>query len=116
MPVSHTKFNGSITNTGVIGAGGIVVIDSTFLSGGLTNTGTVSGGIHIDSSSKLLASGGTAVAVEKTATFGGGISNAGALSGRRGILVGATTSINPHVGVFSGGLSIEARSPPPGPT
>jgi hypothetical protein len=104
MLVSHTTFPGSVTNTGVIGAGRIVVIHGTFQSGGLTNTGTVIGGIHIDSSSKLLASGGTAVAVEKTATFAGGISNAGALSGRRGILVGATTSANPHVGVFSGGV------------
>ncbi len=104
MVISHTAFSGGVINVGTIGPRGIVVIDSTFQSGGLTNTGTVRGGIHIDGSSKLVASGGTAVAVENTATFTGGISNAGALSGRRGILVGATTSTNPHVGIFSGGV------------
>ena len=81
--VSHTTFSGSIINQGVIGTGGIVVIDSTFQSGGLTNTGTVLGGIHVDSGSQILAGGATAIVVQNTATFAGGITNAGTLLERK---------------------------------
>jgi hypothetical protein len=85
--VSHTTFSGSIINQGVIGTGGIVVIDSTFQSGGLTNTGTVLGGIHVDSGSQILAGGATAIVVQNTATFAGGITNTGTLSGTQGIVL-----------------------------
>ena len=81
MVVSATTFDGSIINTGTIGAGGIAVISSTFLSGGIRDTGTISGGISVDSHSEIVASGAnTAIAVESGGTFGGGITNAGILS------------------------------------
>jgi hypothetical protein len=96
--VSHTTFSGSIINQGVIGTGGIVVIDSTFQSGGLTNTGTVLGGIHVDSGSQILAGGATAIVVQNTATFAGGITNAGTLSGTQGIVLNDVTN-------FSGGVT-----------
>jgi len=75
--ISHTTFSGSIVNAGTIGAGGIVVISSTFTSGNI-EPGTVLGGIHIDSSSKIFASSSTVIPVEGS-TFGGGITNAGTL-------------------------------------
>jgi hypothetical protein len=78
--ISHTTFSGNIVNQGVISAGGIVVSNSTFTSGSLLDTGTVIGGIRIDSSSKILANGATAIAVSGTQTFGGGIRNAGTIS------------------------------------
>jgi hypothetical protein len=77
MVVSHTTFSGGVTNAGTIGAGGISVSSSTFLSGGIVDTGVISGGIRIDSHSRIVASSTTAVAIENTTTFGGGISNAG---------------------------------------
>ena len=104
MLVSHTTFSGSIINTGSIGTGGIVVISSTLLSGGIIDTGVDAGGISVDSASRINAPNATAIAVTSTATFAGGITNAGALSGGRGILVGATTGVHPPVGTFSGGI------------
>ena len=65
--ISHTTFSGSIINAGTIGAGGIVVISSTFTNGNI-EPGTVLGGIRIDSSSKLFAASSTAVVVEGTAS------------------------------------------------
>src|SRR5256885_8504729 len=62
MVVSHTTFSGGVTNAGTIGAGGISVTSSTFLSGGIVDIGAISGGIGIDSHSRILASGGTAIA------------------------------------------------------
>jgi hypothetical protein len=63
MVVSHTTFSGGVTNAGTIGAGGISVSSSTFLSGGIVDTGVISGGIRIDSHSRIVASGTTAVAL-----------------------------------------------------
>jgi hypothetical protein len=82
--VSHTTFSGGVSNTGTIGAGGIVLISGAFISGGgIFDSGIVSGGIKVDSSSKIVASGGatlTVIAIANTNTFGGGISNAGTIS------------------------------------
>jgi hypothetical protein len=61
--ISHTTFSGGVTNAGTIGAGGISVSSSTFLSGGIVDTGVISGGIRIDSHSRIVASGTTAVAL-----------------------------------------------------
>jgi hypothetical protein len=103
MVISHATFSGGVTNTGTIGAGGISVVSRAFLSGGgIFDSGVVVGGIKVDSSSKIVANGGTtaAIAVENTNTFGGGISNAGLLSATHhhdGILVGS-------VSTFSGGI------------
>jgi hypothetical protein len=103
MVISHTTFSGGVTNTGTIGAGGISVVSRAFLSGGgIFDSGVIVGGIKVDSSSKIVANGGTttAIAVENTNTFGGGISNAGLLSAAHhhdGILVGS-------VSTFSGGI------------
>ena len=80
MVVSHTTFSGGVTNANTIGPGGISVSSSTFLSGGIVDTGVISGGIRIDSHSRIVASSTTAVAIENTTTFGGGISNAGTIS------------------------------------
>jgi hypothetical protein len=82
MVISHTTFSGGVTNAGTIGTGGISVISGAFLSGGgIFDSGVIVGGIKVDSSSKIVANGGTttAIAVENTNTFGGGISNAGLL-------------------------------------
>ena len=99
MVVSHTAFSGGVTNAGTIGAGGISVSSSTFLSGGIVDTGFISGGIRIDSHSKVLASGGTGIALENTVTFGGGISNAGTISaGSHGVFISA-------VSAFAGGIN-----------
>src|SRR6202140_3858424 len=88
MLISHTTFSGGVTNAGTIGPGGISVISSTFLSGGIFDNGVIAGGINIDSHSRIVASGGTAVDITNARTFGGGITNSGALSaGHSGILV-----------------------------
>jgi len=77
--VSNTSLSGGVTNKGTVGAGGIVVVKSTLTSGGGVNEGVVTGGINVDSQSKISATG-SAIAVLNTTTFGGGITNAGALS------------------------------------
>ena len=102
MVISATTFSGGVTNTGTIGAGGISVVSGAFLSGGgIFDSGVIVGGIKVDGSSKIVASGGvtqTAIAVENTRTFGGGISNAGVLSAAfTGIFVDSAT-------VFTGGI------------
>jgi hypothetical protein len=102
MVISDTTFSGGVTNAGVIGPGGIAVISSTFQSGGIRDIGVISGGISVDSHSKIVAGGGhtfTAIAVESTVTFAGGISNAGIISAPdAGILVAALST-------FSGNIS-----------
>jgi hypothetical protein len=108
MVISHTTFSGGVTNTRTIDSKGISVVSGAFLSGGgILDTGTVVGGIKVDSSSKIVASGGstqTAIAVENTTAFTGGISNAGLLSAvHDGILVGSTAP-NVQAPVFSGGI------------
>ena len=75
--VSGTTFAGSVSNSGTIGAGGIVVISSTLQNGGIIDTGTLAGGIKVDGHTTIIASGGTAIAVLDTTTLGGGISNSG---------------------------------------
>jgi hypothetical protein len=83
MVISHTTFSGGVTNKGTIGPGGISVISGAFLSGGgILDSGVVSGGIKVDSSSRIVTSGVQidAIAVENVSTFGGGISNAGAIT------------------------------------
>ena len=99
LVVSHTTFSGGVTNAGTIGAGGISVSSSTFLSGGIVDTGVISGGIRVDGHSRILASGGSAIAVINTTTLGGGISNAGILSATtNAMLVSAVTA-------FAGGIT-----------
>src|SRR5262249_6286258 len=90
-------FSGGVTNTGTIGPGGFSVISGAFISGGeLLDTGTIAGGIRVDSSSRIVASGGNnAIAVENTQTFGGGITNAGTISGHRAISIS-------NVAIFGG--------------
>jgi hypothetical protein len=91
MVISHTTFSGGVTNTGTIGSGGIVVTSSTFTAGGLAVGGVDTGGIKVDSHSKINAPIGitvntiAAIAVGGSGSFGGGISNAGTLSGIGGI-------------------------------
>jgi hypothetical protein len=102
MVISATTFSSGVTNTGTIGPGGISVVSGAFLSGGgILDTGTIAGGIKVDSSSKIVASGGTtrtAIAVKNTPTFGGGISNAGLISATSDGILAASISI------FSGGI------------
>jgi hypothetical protein len=103
----HITFSGGVTNIGTISTKGISVISGAFLSGGgILDTGTIVGGIKVDSSSKIVASGGstqTAIAMENTGIFVGGISNAGRLSAvHNGLLVGTTSGL--QVLVFSGGV------------
>jgi hypothetical protein len=102
MVISATTFSSGVTNTGTIGPGGISVVSGAFLSGGgILDTGTIAGGIKVDSSSKIVASGGTtktAIAVKNTPTFGGGISNAGLISAFSDGILAASIS------VFSGGI------------
>jgi hypothetical protein len=106
MLISHTTFSGGVTNAGTIGPGGISVVSAAFLSGGgILDSGIVSGGIKVDASSKIVASGGihTAIAVENTTTFGGGISNAGLISAvNHGVLVQG-------VSTFTGGVTNSGR-------
>jgi len=96
--ISHTTFSGDVINAGVIGISGIVVISSTFTNGRLIDGGTLIGGIHIDGSSKILASN-TAIVVEGPSTFGGGIRNAGILS------AGHDDIHILQVSTFSGGIT-----------
>jgi hypothetical protein len=110
--VSNTTFAGGVTNTGTVGAGGIVVVKSTLLSGGIVNEGVVTGGINVDSQSKISATG-SAIAVLNTTTLGGGITNAGALSaGGIGIRVGGSTGGLTEIPNFTGGLTTRATFPP----
>jgi hypothetical protein len=103
--VSNTSLSGGVTNKGTVGAGGIVVVKSTLTSGGVVNEGVVAGGINVDSQSKISATG-SAIAVLNTTTFGGGITNAGALSaGGIGIRVGGTTGSLVEITNFTGGLT-----------
>jgi hypothetical protein len=107
MVISHTTFSGGVTNVGTIGAGGISVISGAFLSGGgIFDSGIVSGDIKVDASSKIVASGGsilTAIAVENTSTFGGGIRNAGLISAaQEGVLAW-------DVSTFTGGVTNSGR-------
>ena len=81
MVISATAFSGGVTTAGTIGPGGISVISSTFLSGGIFDNGVIAGGINIDSHSRIVASGGTAIDITRTQTFGGGINNRGTISG-----------------------------------
>jgi hypothetical protein len=102
MVISHTTFSGGVTNAGTIGPGGITVISSTFQSGGIRDIGVISGGISVDSHSEIVAAGGhtfTAIAVESTVTFAGGISNAGIISAANaGVFIAG-------VSTFSGNIS-----------
>ena len=103
MVISHTTFSGGVTNAGTISSGGISVISGAFLSGGnIFDSGVIIGGIKVDASSRIVASGGTAntaITVANTATFGGGINNAGKLSAVfNGIFVSS-------VSVFTGGIT-----------
>jgi hypothetical protein len=90
-----TKFSGSTT--------AISVISGAFLSGGnIFDSGVIIGGIKVDASSRIVASGGTAntaITVANTATFGGGINNAGKLSA---VFTGIFVS---SVSVFTGGIT-----------
>ena len=77
--IANATINGAIVDSGTISA--------TSNLGILVSTGgVVSGGVAIGSHGKIFA-GKSAVAVEFTPTFGGGISNAGTLSANNGIFV-----------------------------
>jgi hypothetical protein len=93
MVISATTFSGGVTIAGTIGPGGISVISSTFLSGGIFDSGVIAGGINIDSHSRIVASGGTAIDITQTQTFGGGVTNSGTISAQKGVVAFATTLI-----------------------
>ena len=81
MVISHTTFSGGVTNTGTIGTGGISVVSGAFLSGGgILDTGTILGGINVDSSSKIVTTAGTGIALLQVSTFLGAIRNSGTIS------------------------------------
>jgi hypothetical protein len=106
MVISNTAFSGGVTNVGTIGAGGIAVISSTLQSGGIIDIGTIVGGIKVDSNSTIVGSSGAAIAVIDTPTFGGGISNAGAISATtNGVLVSAVSAFTGGI-TNSGGISV----------
>src|ERR1700730_1295302 len=98
MLISHTTFSGGVTNAGTIGPHGISVISSTFLSGGIFDDGIIAGGINIDSHSRIVGSGVSAVAIENPPTFGGGVTNNGTINTTKdGITAGS-------ISLFSGGI------------
>ena len=76
---------GGVTNSGTISPNGIIVKSGAFISGGnIVDTGVISGGITVDDHSKIVASVGSAIDVNDTTTFAGGISNAGSISALTG--------------------------------
>jgi hypothetical protein len=105
--VSGNIFN---TNTGLITATGISVINHSTINGAILSSGTIeAGGISVDRSSTI--TGGaypnySAINVSGP-TFLGGITNAGTLSGTlNGVLVGALSSASSvTVTTFGGGIT-----------
>ncbi|HLH89674.1 MAG TPA: autotransporter domain-containing protein [Xanthobacteraceae bacterium] len=111
--VNHTSFAGSISNQGTIGPNGIDFVSGT-ISGQIQSTGNINfssgvidGGISLDAASKI-ATPNTAIDIINLATFAGGITNAGTITGGRdGINVHAyATTAGASVRMtFSGGIS-----------
>jgi hypothetical protein len=102
--VINTSFTGNLVNTGTISPGGINVINSTITgsissSGFVSSAGVIAGGIKIDANSTIAANI-TAVKVDNTVTFGGGISNAGTISGVNDVGILAS-----FVSTFTGGIT-----------
>ena len=75
--VQNTSFTGSITNEGTIDPNGITFQNGT-ITGVVQSTGTINGGISLDSLSQINA--GTLRAIAVTNSLSGGITNAGAIS------------------------------------
>jgi uncharacterized protein with beta-barrel porin domain len=114
---------GGISNSGTITASlqGVVVSNISTFDGGVANSGAVTartgilvqtigqfnGGISNGAGGTITAAKtGIAVGLNSTvSTFSGGITNAGAIAGHVGILVGGTTAAGGKVSVFSGGIA-----------
>jgi uncharacterized protein with beta-barrel porin domain len=111
--VNHTSFSGSISNQGTIGPNGIDFVSGT-ISGHIQSTGNINsssavidGGISLDGASKI-ASPNTAIDIINLATFAGGITNAGTITGGNdgiNIHAYATTAGASVRMTFSGGIS-----------
>jgi hypothetical protein len=100
MVISDTVFSGNVVNSGTIGAGGVSVISSTFQGGSFIDDGAIAGGIRIDSDSEINGVF-TALAVQNTSTFTGGITNSGIVArGGDNVISIDTLSLG-----FSGGLT-----------
>jgi uncharacterized protein with beta-barrel porin domain len=94
--VQNTSFTGNITNEGTISPSGIALVNGT-VTGSISSTGVINGGISLDKNSALTALG--SAIFFSAPTFGGGISNAGTISGATGILaIGA-------ISTFGGGIA-----------
>jgi uncharacterized protein with beta-barrel porin domain len=113
--VINTSFTGNLVNTGTISPGGINVVNSTITgsissSGLVSSAGVIAGGIKVDATSTIAANV-TAVKVDHTVTFGGGISNAGTISSVNDVGILAS-----FVSTFTGGItntgSLSAGSSP----
>lgn len=78
LTINGGSFAGSISNSGKITHTGISVIDST-ITGQVSNSGYLYGGIDLDASTHLTNSSGRAIAITGT-TFFGNVSNGGTIS------------------------------------
>ena len=105
ISISASTIQGAIVDSGVILAP---------IAGILVNSAVVSGGIKVGTNGAITANGtgGNAIEVENTPTFGGGISNSGKISARQtGIFVGghAASGGSVTLEMFSGGSGTTAR-------
>ncbi|WP_294538151.1 autotransporter domain-containing protein [uncultured Rhodoblastus sp.] len=89
---------GTISNTGSITPGGIS-LTSGIVTGQIVSSGLIAGGITIDSNSQINAANGHAIQIAGN-TFGGGISNGGAISAGSGNGISVD-----NLSTFSGGIS-----------
>src|SRR5579883_3216599 len=113
--VNHTSFAGSISNQGTIGPNGIDFVSGT-ISGQIQSTGNINfssgvidGGISLDAASKI-ATPNTAIDIINLATFAGGITNAGTITGSAagieiGSSVGASSGSTVTIATFTGGIT-----------
>ena len=117
--VSDSTIHGAISDSGRILATGVGIL----VSGGI-----VSGGIQVAAAGKIVVSNGTAIDVERTTTFAGGISNSGVVSagltgmnifgvssfaggiGNSGTIFAGLTGMNIFgITSFSGGINNKGR-------
>ncbi|WP_294534478.1 hypothetical protein, partial [uncultured Rhodoblastus sp.] len=100
-----TSFAGSISNSGTIsGLAGIGIVGST-INGAIVDSGVILAGpgnaIFVNAASQINA-GKTAIAITGP-TFTGGISNAGTIQGKTGILIGAGVSLGSGDAIINSG-------------
>ncbi len=77
--VFNTQLAGSIINNGTISPSGIALINGWIVGGSIKSSGIIGGGISLDSASKIIANGVTAIRITGP-TFTGGITNRGAIT------------------------------------